>query len=215
LPIEYLSVHVPVTPATILTAVGKDTSDAFAALIAKLAEERRAHQSDLNLPEEIDTIEPRQLNETQKRDWQRHSEAMYERLVNLRLPFKYIKFEFLDPQGSSAQCMLCWELISWGGSGSGECLPRCCKDCRAKSKSSKHPICQGGHHGPATNVNIKCRQCSQTFEFTKAEAQKLEWGVTRSQATAYSAAFADDLHRMKQTPPQANDRRGEARNFCL
>ena len=55
------------TPATILTAVGKDTSDAFAALIAKLAEERRAHQSDLNLPEEIDTIEPPTQGNTEAR----------------------------------------------------------------------------------------------------------------------------------------------------
>jgi hypothetical protein len=143
-----------------------------------VGEEQRAHRSDLDLPEEIDTVEPRQLNETQKQDRQRHSEAMYKRLVNFRSPFKYIKFEFLNPQGSSAQCMLCWELISWGGSGSGEGLPRRCKDCQANSTSSKHPVCQGGHHGPATNVNIKCRQCSQTFEFTEADAQKLE-GVGR------------------------------------
>jgi len=79
LPVEYLSVHVPVSPATIPTAPGKETSDALAALIAKLVEEQRVCRGVLDLPEEMDTSEPRQLNDTQKRDRQRHLDAMHER----------------------------------------------------------------------------------------------------------------------------------------
>jgi len=74
--------------------------------MTELAEDLRAHQHDLNLPE-IDTIELCELDETQTRGKIQHSKDMYDRLIDLHAPFEHINQIVVDPQGTSAQCVLC------------------------------------------------------------------------------------------------------------
>jgi len=166
-PREYLSVHFPVSPATILTGVGKDTSDALAALIAKLAEERRAHRSDVNLPREIDTVEARQLNETQKRDRQR---AIRKPCTNVLLISG--RRSSTSSSNSSIRRVLVHNACCAGNlfHGAVQVVVKVYLGAvRTAEPSPDHANIQGGHHGRYEKPS-HCSQCRLSRRLAQDEA---------------------------------------------